>query len=151
MATAIIIPTGPPLLRYFPGAAIDEDPVDVVLPRAVFEEGVDGQYDDQSLVNKRASGYVRVFRRGNRKLYRFGYRCFREVYTDALTRLLIEALSKRVVLFTPRTLAANDPPEAAAEVEEVACRVLSDIPTTRHLTLDYAITIELEALDPVYV
>lgn len=139
--------TGPPRIGYLD----TEDPsgpakVWLDLPHADTERFVQGTYEDATGWEEAYGGVFRLtVGPYSRPVFRLGYR-----YLPIETaELLIGVLKRRTVLFIPRTFngAADDPSLTDSE-EEFTCRVVSPVPFTKHLTLGFRITIELESLFP---
>lgn len=119
-------------------------PLSVDLPLPDFGDHMNGRMVDESRFSRRLSGSERLVEARGRLAFTFGYK---DLDSDT-AELLIEILSTRLVTLTPRTARDSDPSGAGAEEIEYQCRVVGRIPFTRHLTLGYRITVQLEETLP---
>jgi hypothetical protein len=119
----------------------------ITLPLPDWDNWMQAEDVDETRYVYKADGSGRATEDGvrNRHVFKFGYRALIERITESDVRTLVGILRERTVTFTPRTI--SDPSEPAET--EFICRVIGDIPITRHLTEGYQIEITLEEIDPL--
>ncbi len=116
----------------------------LALPLPDYDNWMQVEEENETMFIYLSDGSGRVENSGarNRAVFRFGYRVLiqRIGYNSSVKLIII--LRERSVTFKPRTPNGGEPAATT-----YTCRVVSDIPMTRHLKLGYDIEVELEEID----
>ena len=141
-----IVLTGPPKIGAYIQGPSGLELSEIVLPKAFTGRHVRGIWTDGTEWQELESG-IFFTPSGPKSLpvFSFGYRALDLDVAESLLAIL----KVRVVIFTPRTYASGiDDPSFSEAEEAFPCRVVGEIPFTRHLTKGFDIDVELEGLAP---